>query len=80
MQKFPATSMVFGVISSKSDFIPEGLKLNTDGYIDILNKVVKAWINHVATGRPYKNKLSALPYHSSQKTQAWLSENFVDHN
>ena len=43
--KFPATCIVFGVISSEGDvmpphFFPEGLRLNTDGYICVLSKVV----------------------------------------
>ena len=56
--QFPATSMVFGDISSEGDIMPthfihEDLKLNTDGYIHILSEVVKPWINHVAAGRLY---------------------------
>ena len=56
--KFPVTSMVFGVVSSEVDvmpphFFPEGLKLNTDGYICILSKAVKPRIDHVAVCRLY---------------------------
>ena len=82
--KFPATSMVFRVVSSEGDimpphFFPEGLKLNTNGYICILNKAVKPWFDHLAAGRQYKNQCPAIPVVRPSKTQAWLSENFVNH-
>ena len=43
--KFSVTSMVFGVVSSEGDvmpphFFPEGLKLNTNGYIHFLSEIV----------------------------------------
>ena len=85
MQKFPVTSMVFGVISCEGDVMPphffsENVKLNTDGYIHVLSEVVKPWINHVvAAGRPYVWQQDSALCHTSWKTQAWLSQNFVNH-
>ena len=82
--KFPATIMVFGVVSSEGDVMPphffaDGLRLNTEGYIQVLSEVVKPWIDRVARGRPYVWQQDSAPCHTSRKTQAWLSENFVDH-
>ena len=54
---FPATSMVFSV--------PEGLKLNTNGYIHILSKVVRPWIDHVAAGGLYMWHQDSVPCHTS---------------
>ncbi len=50
--KFPATVMVFGVVSS---FMPPhifdvGLKVNTKVYLDVLNSVVIPWCNQVTCG------------------------------
>ena len=55
--KFPQTVMVFGCVSSEGDVMPlhffqEGLRLNSDGYVELLNTVVKPWITRVDNGRP----------------------------
>ena len=56
--KFPATVMVFGVVSSESHFMAPhifevGLKANTKVYLDVLKSVVIPWCNQVAGGRPW---------------------------
>ena len=55
--KFPATAMVFGVVSSDSHIMPPhifevGLKINTKVYLDVLKSVVIYWCNQVAGGSP----------------------------
>ena len=55
--KFPATVMVFGVVSSKGHIMPPyilevGLKVNTKVYLDVLTSVVIPWCNQAAGGRP----------------------------
>ena len=55
--KFPATDMVFGVVSSESHIMPPhifevGLKVNTKVYLDVLKSVVIPWCNQVTRGRP----------------------------
>ena len=62
--KFPATIMLFGVVSSKGHIMPphifeDGLKVNTKVYLDVLKSVVIPWCNQVAGG------------HKSKETQAW---------
>ena len=56
--KFPATVMVFGVVSSKGYIMPPnifevGLKFNTKVYLDVLKSAVVPWCNQVAGGRPW---------------------------
>ena len=53
--KFPATVMVFGVVSSEGHIMPPhvfevGLKVNTKVYLDVLKSVVIPWCNQVAGG------------------------------
>ena len=54
--KFPATVMVFGVVSSEGHIMPPhifevGLKVNTKVLLDVLKSVVIPWCNQVASGR-----------------------------
>ena len=55
---FPATVLVFGVVSSEGHIMPPyifevGLKVNTKVYLDVLKSVVLPWCNQVAGGRPW---------------------------
>ena len=56
--KFPATVMVFGMVSSEGHIMPPhtfkvSLKVNTKVYLDVLKSVVIPWCNQVAGGRPW---------------------------
>ena len=56
--KFPATVIVFGVVSSEGHImLPHifdvGLKVNTKVYLDVLKSVVILCCNQVAGGRPW---------------------------
>ena len=83
--KFPATVMVFGVISSKGHIMPPHifevvLKVNTKMCLDVLKSVVIPWCNQVAAGRPWVWQQDLVPAHKSKETQAWLQKecyNFV---
>ena len=51
--KFPASVMVFGVVSSEGHIMPPhifevGLKVNTKVYLDVMKNVVIPWCNQVA--------------------------------
>ena len=77
--KFPATAMVFGVVSSEGHIMPPhifevGLKVNTKVYLDVLKSVVIPWCNQVAGGRPWVWQQDSAPAHKSKKTQVWLHE------
>ena len=83
--KFPATVMVFGVVSSEGHIMPPhifkvGLKVNTKVYLDVLKSVVIPWCNQVAGGRPWVWQQDSALAHKSKETQAWLHKecyNFV---
>ena len=77
--KFPATVMVFGMVSSVGHImLPHifevGLKVNTKVYLDVLKSVVITWCNQVAGGRPWVWQQDSAPVHKSKETQAWLQE------
>ena len=77
--KFPATVMVFSVVSSEGHIIPPhifevGLKVDTKVYLDVLKSVVIRWCNQVADGRRWVWQPDSAPAHKSKETQAWLQE------
>ena len=81
--KFPATVMVFGVVSSGGHIIPPhifevSLKFNTKVYLDILKSEVIPWYNQVAGGRLWVWQLDSAPAHKSKETQAWLQKECYD--
>ena len=81
--KFPATVMVFGVVSSESPIMPPhifevGLKVNTKVYLDVLKSVMIPWCNQVASGRPWVWQQDPALAHNSKETQAWLQKECYD--
>ena len=81
--KFPATVMVFGVVSSEGHIMPPhifevGLKVNTKVYLDVLKSVVIPWCNQVAGGRPWVWQQDSAPAHKSKETQAWFQKECYD--
>ena len=82
-KKFPATVMVFGMVSSEGHIMPPlifkvGLKVNTKVYLDVLNSVVIPWCNQVAGGRPWVWRQDSASAHKSNETQAWLQKECYD--
>ena len=78
--KFPATVMVFGVVSSEGYIMPPhifevGLKVNIKVDLDVLKSVVIPWCNQVAGGRPWMWQQDSAPACKSKETQAWLRRN-----
>ena len=81
--KFPATVMVFGVVSSEGHITPPhifevGLKVNTKVYMDVLKSEVIAWCNQVAIGRPWVWQQDSAPANNSKKTQTWIRKKCND--
>ena len=81
--KFPATVMVFGVVSSEGHIMPPhifevGLKVITKVYLDVLKSVVIPWCNQVAGGRPWVWQQDSAPAYKSKETQAWLQKECYD--
>ena len=80
--KFPATLMVFGVVSSEGHIMPPhifevGLKVDTKVYLDVLKSVVISW-SQVSGSRPWVLQQDSAPAHKSKETQAWLQKEFYD--
>ena len=76
--------MVLGVVSSNGDVMPphffeQGLRVNADGYIHVLETVVKPWMDLVANGSPYVFQQDSAPAHKARRTQAWLYDNMPHH-
>ena len=81
--KFPATVMVFGVVSSEGHIMPPhifevGLKVNTKVYLDVLKSVVIPWCNHVTGARPWVWQQDSAPIHKFKETHAWPQKEFYD--
>ena len=81
--KFPATVMVFGVVSSEDHIMPRHtfevcLKVNTKVNLDVLKSVVIPWCNQVAGGKPWVWQQDSAPAHKSKETQAWLQKECYD--
>ena len=81
--KFPATVMVFGVVSSEGHIMPPhifevSLKVNTKVYLDVMKSVVIPWCNQVTGGKPWVWQQDLAPAHKSKETQAWLQKECYD--
>ena len=81
--KFPATVMVFDVVSSDGHIMPPhifevGLKVNTKVHLDMLKSVVIPWCNQVAGGKPWVWQQDSAPAHKSKETQTWLQKECYD--
>lgn len=82
--KFPATVMVLGVVSSEGHvmpphFFPQGLRVNAAAYIEVLETVVKPWIDSVRNARPYVFQQDSAPAHKARTTQDWMATHLHDH-
>ena len=69
--KFPATVMVFGVVSSEGHIMPPqifevGLKVNTKVYLNVLESMVIPWCNMVTGGRHWVWQQDSKPAHKSK--------------
>ena len=81
--KFPATVMVFGVVSSQGRIMPPhifevGLKVNTKLYLVELKSVVIPWCNQVAGGKPWVWQQDSAPAEKYKETHALLLKECYD--
>ena len=58
--------------------IPQGVKVNSDTYIELLDKQVLKWIKKQNGQDGYCFMQDGAPVHTSNKTQAFLKDNFDD--
>ena len=81
--KFPATVLVFGVVSSEGHamlrhIFEVGLKVNTKVYLDVLKSVLIPRGNQVDGSKPWVWQQDSAPAHKSKETQAWLQKECYD--
>ena len=81
--RFPATVMVFDVVSSEGyimlpHIFEVGLKVNTKVYLDVLKSVMIPWCNQVAGVRPWVWQQDSVSAYMSKETQAWLQKECYD--
>ena len=81
--KFPATVMVFGVVSSEGDVMPPhifetGLRVNMDVYLEVMESTVLPWIKTVAGDRPWVWQQDSAPCHVSNRSIEWLKDHCYD--
>ena len=81
--KHPASVMFLGIVTSDGKkgppiFIPDGVKVNTDVYIDILATQVLPWLRKAYPKGNYIFQQDSAPAHASKRTQEWLRLNVSD--
>jgi len=75
--KNPASVMVLGVICSNGEVMPphffkRGQTVNKETYLDILQTVVKPWMDSVASGMNFTFQQDSAPAHKAKVVQEWL--------
>lgn len=80
--KHPASVMVFGLIASDGKkmppvFIPSGVRINAEAYLEILCTKVKPWVEANYPDRNYVFQQDGAPAHTAKKTQEWLEKNLA---
>jgi len=65
--------MVLGVVSNEEHvmsphFFPQGLRVNVAAYIEVLEVVVKPWIDSVRGERSYVFQQDSAPSHKAMTT------------
>ena len=79
---FPATVMVFGVVSSKGHIMPPhifevGLKVNTKQYLGVLKSGI-SWCNQLAGSWHWVCHQNSAPAHKSKENHAWIQKKCYD--
>lgn len=72
--KFPSPAIVLGVVSSGAYvispfFFQTDFRVNTTGYVKVLEDMVKPGMDKAADGRPYVFQQDSAAAHNSQVTQ-----------
>jgi transposase len=78
--KFPASVHVLLIVSEKGDVMPphffkKGENVNKEVYLNVIQTVVKPWMDEVAAGRPYIFQQDGAPAHTSNLVQNWMLDN-----
>ncbi len=72
--KHPQSAMMLGVVASDGKrmppyWFPKGLKVGTEEYLEVMQRVVKPWIDQNFEGIQYVWQQDSAPGHKAKKTQ-----------
>ena len=78
--KHPASAMMLGVVASDGNRMPphwfdKGLKINTEAYLNVMESVVKPWIDATYPDGGYVWQQDSAPSHRSRTVQDWCKNN-----
>ncbi len=81
--KHPAAVMVLGVICSNGAVMPPHFflpkqRVTKEVYLEVLQSVVKPWMDNVARGKRYTFQQDSAPAHKSNLVQSWLRRSLPD--
>jgi transposase len=81
--KHPASVMHLGIVSSNGKkappiFVPDGEKVNSEVYINILATKLVPWLRKTFPEGNYVFQQDSAPAHASKKTQEWLRANVAE--
>jgi hypothetical protein len=81
--KFLATVMVLGVVRNEGDVMPlhffaNGSKIDAEEHIKVLQKVMKPWMDSLATGCNYTYQQDGASGHNTKMTEHWCAANLPE--
>ena len=82
-QKHPASAMMLGVVTSDGKRMPpfwfeKGLKINKEVYKNVMETVVKPWIDANYPDGGYVWQQDSAPSHKSRMVQTWCASHLKD--
>lgn len=80
--KHPASAMMLGVVASDGEkmpphWFPKGLKIGAKEYIEVMQMVVKPWLDVTYPNGGYVFQQDSAPGHKAKVTQKWCTENLA---
>ncbi|QQP55180.1 Transposable element tcb2 transposase, partial [Caligus rogercresseyi] len=80
--KHPASAMMLGVVSSDGNrmppfWFPKGLKIGAKEYLEVMQNVVKPWLDATYPEGNYVFQQDSAPGHKAKITQKWCEENLA---
>jgi len=81
--KHPASAMMLGVVTSDGKamppyWFPQGLRAGAKEYLDVMEKVVKPWLDATYPSGNYCWQQNSAPGHKAKIVQDWCLENLAN--
>lgn len=77
---YPKSVMVFAGITYDGKtplmFVPEGIKVNGENYLDILQQELQPWAQKHFRNKVWTFQQDGAPAHKARKVQQWCAQNF----